>query len=474
MGVSLGPGRGQRPLPRPRPASTPIRPRPRPTAGGHPAQPARPTALAAPRPFRRRPHGAPGGAGRSAGATSCRCRRSGCRSCSRPSSGPTELDLLAERLLAEVDALAGGRVTRPVAPTLRELVEERRILVCCGSGGVGKTTTAAVAGARGGPAGSAGRRRHHRPGQAPGRRARARGPHRHAEPDRRRLARRALGADARHEVHLRRPRRRQRRRRRSRPSASSRTASTATSPAPCRARRSTWRWRSSTSCTSETDFDLIVVDTPPTRNALDFLDAPRRLTRFLDHRLFRMLMAPGRGVVQGRERGRPGVPAHRRQGRRRRGHRRRRRLLPGLRGHGGGLPDAGRRGARAARPTTTPPSCSWPRRGATRRGGAVLRRPSSPRPASRCGRSSSTACTPASATGPGRGRRRERAAHPRGHRPRRALPATWPTSSSWRHARRSTSRAWPRPWHRRRSCGCRSCRPTCTTSTASPTWRAPV
>ena len=35
------------------------------------------------------------------------------------------------------------------------------------------------------------------------------------------------------------------------------------------------------------DFDLVVVDTPPTRNALDFLDAPRRLTRFLDNRLFR-------------------------------------------------------------------------------------------------------------------------------------------------------------------------------------------
>ena len=45
-----------------------------------------------------------------------------------------------------------------------------------------------------------------------------------------------------------------------------------------------------------TDFDLVVVDTPPTRNALDFIDAPRRLSRFLDHRLFRMLMAPGRGV----------------------------------------------------------------------------------------------------------------------------------------------------------------------------------
>jgi anion-transporting ArsA/GET3 family ATPase len=41
-------------------------------------------------------------------------------------------------------------------------------------------------------------------------------------------------------------------------------------------------------------FDLVVVDTPPTRNALDFLEAPGRLTRFLDHRLYRALTAPGR------------------------------------------------------------------------------------------------------------------------------------------------------------------------------------
>ena len=41
-------------------------------------------------------------------------------------------------------------------------------------------------------------------------------------------------------------------------------------------------------------FDLVVVDTPPTRNALDFVDAPRRLTRFLDNRLFRLLMLPAR------------------------------------------------------------------------------------------------------------------------------------------------------------------------------------
>jgi len=46
------------------------------------------------------------------------------------------------------------------------------------------------------------------------------------------------------------------------------------------------------------DFDLVVVDTPPTRNALDFIDAPRRLTRFLDHRLFRMITSPGRGVMK--------------------------------------------------------------------------------------------------------------------------------------------------------------------------------
>lgn len=48
----------------------------------------------------------------------------------------------------------------------------------------------------------------------------------------------------------------------------------------------------------ESHFDLVVVDTPPTRNALDFLDAPRRLTRFLDHRLYRMLMSPGRAYAR--------------------------------------------------------------------------------------------------------------------------------------------------------------------------------
>jgi anion-transporting ArsA/GET3 family ATPase len=48
----------------------------------------------------------------------------------------------------------------------------------------------------------------------------------------------------------------------------------------------------------ESDFELVVVDTPPTRNALDFLDAPQRLTRFLDHRLYRILMAPTRAYLK--------------------------------------------------------------------------------------------------------------------------------------------------------------------------------
>ena len=43
-------------------------------------------------------------------------------------------------------------------------------------------------------------------------------------------------------------------------------------------------------------YDLIVVDTPPTRHALDFLDAPERLTRLLDNRVFRFLMMPPRSA----------------------------------------------------------------------------------------------------------------------------------------------------------------------------------
>jgi anion-transporting ArsA/GET3 family ATPase len=48
----------------------------------------------------------------------------------------------------------------------------------------------------------------------------------------------------------------------------------------------------------EGSYDLIVVDTPPSRSALDFLDAPERLSSFLDGRLIRILLAPAKGPAR--------------------------------------------------------------------------------------------------------------------------------------------------------------------------------
>ncbi|MBU6530981.1 ArsA family ATPase [Streptomyces mayonensis] len=45
---------------------------------------------------------------------------------------------------------------------------------------------------------------------------------------------------------------------------------------------------------SKDEWDLIVVDTPPSRSALDFLDAPKRLGSFLDGKLIRVLLAPAK------------------------------------------------------------------------------------------------------------------------------------------------------------------------------------
>ena len=45
-------------------------------------------------------------------------------------------------------------------------------------------------------------------------------------------------------------------------------------------------------------WDLIVVDTPPARSALDFLDAPERLSSFLDGRLIKLLLAPAKGPAR--------------------------------------------------------------------------------------------------------------------------------------------------------------------------------
>ncbi|MER5849379.1 ArsA family ATPase [Streptomyces sp. NPDC002012] len=42
------------------------------------------------------------------------------------------------------------------------------------------------------------------------------------------------------------------------------------------------------------EWDLIIVDTPPSRSALDFLDAPKRLGSFLDGKFIKLLMAPAK------------------------------------------------------------------------------------------------------------------------------------------------------------------------------------
>ena len=95
-------------------------------------------------------------------------------------------------------------------------------------------------------------------------------------------------------------------------------------------------------------FDLVVVDTPPSRNALDFLDAPGVLTRFLDHPRVQAAddaHAHGLQGVVGRQ------PTAAARDRTRGGlgrARRHRRVLPGVRRDGGGVPRPGRGGDRAA------------------------------------------------------------------------------------------------------------------------------
>jgi anion-transporting ArsA/GET3 family ATPase len=48
---------------------------------------------------------------------------------------------------------------------------------------------------------------------------------------------------------------------------------------------------------SDGEYDLIVVDTPPTRNAIDFLEAPQRMEDFFKSRLLRLLTVPYRSRI---------------------------------------------------------------------------------------------------------------------------------------------------------------------------------
>ena len=97
-------------------------------------------------------------------------------------------------------------------------------------------------------------------------------------------------------------------------------------------------------------YDLLVLDTPPTRNALDFLDAPRRMTQFIEGRSLQVFMKPT-GLRGTRS---PGAAPPSRSRRPEADHRHRParrpvRVLPGLRRHGRRLPGARQAGQRAAR-----------------------------------------------------------------------------------------------------------------------------
>jgi len=44
----------------------------------------------------------------------------------------------------------------------------------------------------------------------------------------------------------------------------------------------------------EDRYDLLVLDTPPTRHALDFIDAPERMSRFIEGKSLQFFLKPGR------------------------------------------------------------------------------------------------------------------------------------------------------------------------------------
>ena len=174
------------------------------------------------------------------------------------------------------------------------------ICICAGSGGVGKTTTSAAIAPGMAARGQKVARADDRPGQAAGRLARA---CRSSATSRRRvdpeLFERAgvemkgelwammLDAKATFDelVARTRPTRR-------RATGSSRTASTSSSPTRWPAPRSTWRWRSSSSSTRRAATTSSSSTRRRRRNALDFLDAPERLTQFIEGRALQMFMKP--------------------------------------------------------------------------------------------------------------------------------------------------------------------------------------
>ncbi len=100
---------------------------------------------------------------------------------------------------------------------------------------------------------------------------------------------------------------------------------------------------------TEGRFDLLVLDTPPTRNALDFLDAPRRLTQFIEGRSLRVFMQPTGIAAKVAGRGASVALVGLQADRRLRPARRPGRVLQRLQRHGRRLPGPRQAGQQPAR-----------------------------------------------------------------------------------------------------------------------------
>ncbi len=92
------------------------------------------------------------------------------------------------------------------------------------------------------------------------------------------------------------------------------------------------------------EFDLIVVDTPPSRHAVDLLEAPDRLVSFFGHPVYRAVTLPSRSFATCHERGDLRVPVGGSPTRRTTGGRRHDRAVPFAGGRGAGFARPSRRG----------------------------------------------------------------------------------------------------------------------------------
>ena len=196
----------------------------------------------------------------------------------------------------------------PPRPGIERLAATKEILISTGSGGVGKTTTAAAIGAMAAAHhGWQGAGAHGRPGQAAGQRARARAVRQHRDPGARLETFTEAGVEPRGELWAAMLDTKQ--------SWDDLIRQHAPDPATRDAILANPLYQNITGKFIQSHdyvamerlyeihnsgrYDLIVVDTPPTRNAIDFLDAPDRMADFFSSRLLRWLIAPYRSRVVG-------------------------------------------------------------------------------------------------------------------------------------------------------------------------------